>query len=480
MDIFSSYFKSILINFRVADFIDILIVAVFLYFIITWFSRQTSKSILVGIITLFIIFLLSRKYNLYLTSLFYQAGLTVILVALVVIFQQDIRRLFDRLSAWSFKKSRRNVDKIPGTVNVLVETVERLANERSGALIVIKGREPIENHTRGGIELNGAISMPLLLSIFDHNTPGHDGAVIIEEGQITKFGVHLPLSRNLKEVGRNGTRHTAGLGLAEVCDAEILIVSEEHGTITIAKMGKLIPVKSAVDLNERLRLFYKQTGYYQNKERRRNLLTDHWGVKVFSLCLSAFLWLMFAFKVETVQRTFEMPIEYRNIPDSILVDSDKPIKASVILTGPERNFDLIRENMVISLDMSNLGPGKQTIVLTENNINEPAQLSIEQIIPQTIEIRGYQLVRRQLPIRVATTGRLPGKLKLVSISAVPENITVYVAKEKLNAITRISTESLDLSAIEESGTYNLNVVIPEYVKLPVSEEESVSITVKVR
>lgn len=100
-----------------------------------------------------------------------------------------------------FQKSRVAIDQFPKIVDLLVETNAQLAKDKIGALIIIKGREPFHNHVRGGIELNGKISLPLLVSIFHHDIPGHDGALIIDEGIVTKFGVHLPLSKNLKEVG---------------------------------------------------------------------------------------------------------------------------------------------------------------------------------------------------------------------------------------------------------------------------------------
>ncbi len=480
LETITSFLESIIINFRFTDLIDIIIVTTVLYFVFRWFRQQTSRNIIIGISILLLTFILSQKYNLYLTSILYQVGLTALFVALVLIFQQDLRRMFDKISAWSFKNTRTAIQQVPEIVEVLVETIAQLAKDKIGALIIIKGREPIHNHVRGGIELNGKISLPLLVSIFHHDTPGHDGALIIDKGIVTKFGVHLPLSRNLKEVGQSGTRHTAGLGLAELCDSEVIIVSEERGTITIAKQGKLIPVKSAVDLKERLRLFFKQTGYFGTIVKKRNLVTGYLGVKLFALFTAILLWLLFAFRVETIQRTFEVPIEYRNIPDTLLLDNNRPSKAEVTLTGPERSFDTESENIVISLNMDNVKPGKQEVVITSNDINESTNLSVEQINPQTLEIKTYKLTPASLPVSVTTIGKLKSGLKLIELKTEPKSVNVLIVKEKIGSIDKLKTESLDLKEINKNRIFSLGLIIPEYVKLISAEEKVVKVSIKVK
>lgn len=122
---------------------------------------------------------------------------------------------------------------------MIVSSVQYLAKKKIGALIVLVGKNHVERFLEGGYPIDGKFSEPLLLSIFDTRTPGHDGAVVIENGLITKFGAHLPLSDDFKKFGNLGTRHTAGLGLSERTDALVLIVSEERGTITVARHGDL-------------------------------------------------------------------------------------------------------------------------------------------------------------------------------------------------------------------------------------------------
>jgi len=192
--------------------------------------------------------------NMYLTSQLFHAGLTAVLMALVLVFHEDIRMAIERISSWNTLHLRHLGIMSSQTIDTLVGSVSRLAKDKIGALIVIKGRDSLERHLNGGTTLNGTLSISLLYSLFHPQTPSHDGAAVIEGERIDSFGVRLPLSRNIHEVGDAGTRHTAALGLAERSDSFIIVVSEERGTISVAEQGKLIQVPSDV-LHQRLLQF---------------------------------------------------------------------------------------------------------------------------------------------------------------------------------------------------------------------------------
>src|SRR5699024_10925097 len=135
------------------------------------------------------------------------------------------------------------------------------------ALIVLKGKEEWDRHITGGVELQGQVSLPLLFSIFDPKTAGHDGALLIENGLITKFGTHLPLSTHLHKISRGATRHAAALGLSERCDALVIVVSEERGVISVARQGQLIELDASSDLKSHLTEFWAEL----YEEKKNNL-----------------------------------------------------------------------------------------------------------------------------------------------------------------------------------------------------------------
>ena len=224
--------------------IDIAIVTLVIYaFLVALKRTRRSGLIFVGIIILGIIYVAAWKLNLVLTITLLQGFFTVFLVALVVIFQEDLRYFFERVGLWWRERSlptyKRHAQRLPRrAVEVLARTLGDLARARIGALVVVRGHDMIARHLEGGEVVEGRLSEPLLKSIFDPHSLGHDGAVVIEGDRIERLGAHLPLSKNLDKLPRSGTRHAAALGLSECSDALCLVVSEERGTISIARRGE--------------------------------------------------------------------------------------------------------------------------------------------------------------------------------------------------------------------------------------------------
>ena len=176
-----------------------------------------------------------------------------------MLFQADLLRLLDQIGSWSLYRRPRDGGDAPEVTDTLTETVAHLADQHTGALIAIRGHQPWERLLRGGIRLDGRLSQPLLVSIFDDSTPGHDGVVLLEGDRVTRFAVHLPLTENLPEASRfGGTRHAAALGLAEQCDALVIVVSEERGTISVAEGEHITELATASELKERLTHFWQR------------------------------------------------------------------------------------------------------------------------------------------------------------------------------------------------------------------------------
>ncbi|MBD3240269.1 MAG: hypothetical protein GF331_06755, partial [Chitinivibrionales bacterium] len=308
-------------NTHIGDVLDVLIITTILYFIMLWFRRRASRAVLTAAGSVVVLYALARLLNMYLTSMLFTAGLAAAMVAVVIIFQPDIRRSFELIASSRLFNARARIPSaMPTVVDTLVSSVAELAESRVGALIVLQGRQALEHHTRGGVDVHGKLSHPLLCSIFDHHSPGHDGAVLIDQGRIEQLGVVLPLSNNLDEAAGHGTRHAAALGLSEQSDALSVVVSEERGTISIAQNGRLTPVRSPAILKQRIESFYRETFPEPGARGNWRWLHGHLGLKGVSLVLASVLWLLFAYRVETVYRTVEVPIEYRNLPSGVVIE----------------------------------------------------------------------------------------------------------------------------------------------------------------
>lgn len=182
-------------NITFSEIIDVIFVAVLIYTATVWAQRTRAAFVVRGILVLGSIYLVARLLDLQMTAWVFQGFFAVFLIMIVVIFQEELRQIFERIAVWSLTR-RRTPALRSSTADILVRTVDDLAKEKTGALIVIRGNDPIERHITGGIPLDGRVSEPLLRSIFDTHSPGHDGAVLIEQNRVTRFAVHLCASRD--------------------------------------------------------------------------------------------------------------------------------------------------------------------------------------------------------------------------------------------------------------------------------------------
>ncbi|MFA5048828.1 MAG: DNA integrity scanning protein DisA nucleotide-binding domain protein [Patescibacteria group bacterium] len=283
-----------IISLDIRVFLDIFIVALVLYIIMIFIKRTRLFAAIYIIPTFWLINYLADHYDFRLTQIIFQPFITFFLVVFVVVYQRDIRKFFEWFSVTrrSLGSGEKKVSSL-GAASILAEAVLELSRRKFGAIIVLAGDYNIDGFIEGGQSLDGRISVPLLLSIFDPSSPGHDGAVIIENNRIKKFGVHLPLAVEFKTVENFGTRHRAGLGITEATDALALIISEERGTISCAHEGGLRRLRQLEDLEEAIKKFVSRKateegrmGFWQFCLYKNN------RAKVFSLLVAFALWVL--------------------------------------------------------------------------------------------------------------------------------------------------------------------------------------------
>ena len=369
-------------NFRVADALDILLIATLLYCALLWFGETTSRRMLIGATLLALVYLAARMFDMHLTSLVFQTGLTVVLILLVVLFQEDLRRMLARATVWlSLSRTSSTAE---DQWESLAESAFSLAKRKIGALLVLPGSEPLARHLSGGVALDGRISPQLLDSLFDPNSDGHDGAVLVEGDRVTRFGVHLPISTNLREIGAHGTRHSAAVGLTECSDSLVIVVSEERGEVSVAQGGKLSPIDIPAALLKTLEdspVLRIQEAANQSWTRH---VTAHWRLKVLALSMAAIAWFVLAYDPATVARTYDVQIEYRNLPNGLVLD--RPVsEAQLTLSGSEASFRFVSpEGLKISVDLTNFQEGSHSVTLGPENIQLPANLEIDGIDPEKL------------------------------------------------------------------------------------------------
>jgi uncharacterized protein (TIGR00159 family) len=240
-------------NFRWSlDLLDILLVAFIVYRIILLIKGTRTVQMLVGMAVVLLVYVASQVGGLYTLNWLLDNFLSSIILVIVVIFQNDIRRALIHMGRNPFfaDQSFREEDQ---TLDELVKGCTALASRRFGALVVIERETGINDFLEIGIELDAKFSADLLGAVFNPQSPIHDGAVIIQRGRLSKAGCFLPLTQNPAVSPRLGTRHRAAIGLTELVDAAAIIVSEETGKISLAISGKMTRDLDAVTLRKVLK-----------------------------------------------------------------------------------------------------------------------------------------------------------------------------------------------------------------------------------
>ena len=232
----------LLISIRVTDIVDIIIVAFLLYKLLEFIKETRAQQLFRGILLIVAAFIASEVFDLSLLNWLLTSLVTVGLIAVVIVFQPEIRRALEQLGRRGFITGTfRDLSKEESyaTVHILVDAVDDFSSTRAGALIAIEQETTLADIIETGVVIDGEMSVRLLGNLFYEGSPLHDGAVIVRGNKVYAASCVLPLTSR-QDIGKNlGTRHRAGLGLSEVSDAFIIIVSEETGAISVARNGEL-------------------------------------------------------------------------------------------------------------------------------------------------------------------------------------------------------------------------------------------------
>jgi diadenylate cyclase len=270
--VWNKFFEDYLSRFYIprigwTDIIEIIIIAVVLYNILVWIKNTKAWALLKGIVIVVLFAMVA--YFLNLKTILWIAGKTISvgIIALVIIFQPELRRALEQLGRrkilaglFSFGENRDKGERYSSkTADEIVRAAYDMGAVRTGALIVIEQDMMLEEYVRTGIAVDGIVTSQLLINIFEHNTPLHDGAVIIRNNRIVAATCYLPLSDNVNLSKELGTRHRAGVGISEGTDSFTIIVSEETGAVSVAVGGEIIRDIDSDSLRNKLEYLRKKT-----------------------------------------------------------------------------------------------------------------------------------------------------------------------------------------------------------------------------
>ncbi len=240
------------------NLIEIIIIAYIIYIILLWIKSTRAWQLLKGLVLILVFTLAAAIFRFDAILWILSKIATIAVTVLVIIFQPELRRALEQLGRSNFilnafpfsnKDSEKEDEKY---IDEIVKASFDLSLCKTGALIVIEKKESLQEFIKTGIKIDAIISSQLLINIFEHNTPLHDGAVIVVSNRIDSATCYLPLSENTSISKALGTRHRAAIGISEVSDSVTVVVSEETGRVSIAYQGKMMQIKNTKDLKNKL------------------------------------------------------------------------------------------------------------------------------------------------------------------------------------------------------------------------------------
>jgi len=394
-------------------------------------------------------------------------------VAAVLALQSEIRLLVHRLGAWAHRQGLTPTDALVG---VVTEAADRMAQRRVGALIAIRGADPWEPWTQGGVALHGVPSVPLLMSLFDASTPGHDGAVLLEQSRVTRFAVHLPLSALRPSIARfGGTRHAAALGLSEMCDAFVIAVSEERGTICVARDGRLTELPSAEALKAELAGFLGE-GAPPTTEGGRRAVARSVGPVVLAGAIAGLLW-MAVNSGGSVVRTLDVPVTYHDVPDRWALQSSVEDSVRVTLRGPERALDWLEQRRVgLEVDMSSPRLGSNQFAVTSERLDLPPAVTLIEAKPPMLDVHAKELEAHRVSVAPSLVGTLPGG-GAPQLSIEPSEVALLTPRGEPPPST-VRTEPIDLATVSDEDEVERALIVPTDARL--AEEETKHVRIRMR
>lgn len=372
-----------------ADILDIVFASILIGIGIHALRSSRTRAVSIGLLFFAGIFIAANQLELKLTTWMLQGVAAVSVLIVVVVYQTEIRRFLEQLPQRIILHKSQKRKFHSGVTDILSEAITILSAKGRGALIVLPGRDSLESVITGGIKLNGHLSKALILSIFDPNSPGHDGALIVVDDRIELFGVRLPLSDQIDQLHDRGTRHASALGLSEQTDALILIVSEETSKVSVAVGGTLRAISESVEITSIIDGHLKQK-VGGREENNKHLVRVSWGYSfdaLSALLIAVVLWLILVPGSVVGKITYEVPIEVQNIPEGFELVEVVPSRVVVTLVGERRHlFQSSSRQHSVHLDGTLTRFGRQTFSINNTHLLLPPEVEIDNIDPKEVRV----------------------------------------------------------------------------------------------
>ena len=409
-------------------------------------------------------------------------GVSLIVIALAavvtIVFKNELRSVLQtkniKTILWGL-----HYKTIKTPIEIVVGSVYELSRRRTGALLVFPAAEDLNEFTQSGIAWHGKISREMILSIFWHDNPVHDGAAIIRGDRITEVGVILPLSKRRDLPSCYGTRHRAAAGLAEQTDALVIVVSEERGEVVVARGDRIIDIHDNLELKQVLEDHAGVSTKPVSSRKRENFRLGLAAVLAFFFVSG--IWFSFARGLETLV-TLEIPVEYMNRSPEMQILETSINDVSLNLSGSGTLIKSIRpEQVKVRLDLGKAVVGSNTLTITPENITLPPGILLKKVTPQVVKVTLDVSIEKNLPVQADWIGKLPEGLILESATLTPSKLKIIGARNVLNKITTIYTEKIQLDNIKTSGEMTVKPALsPASLKIDPGSPDKITLTYVVK
>ncbi len=445
IDIFSS--------FKWHDVLDALIISFIIYRLFLVFRGTTAFQIVLGLLVLWVIQGTAKAAGLVLTSWFFQGIGAVAVLVIVVVFRNEIREVLMQTNPLRFFLGRPNETR-GMNLSLIVQSALQLAKSRTGALLVLERRDRLGPYLREGFALDGRFNPTIVETIFAKQSPMHDGAAIIRGNRIARVGAFLPLTEKEGLPQHYGTRHRAAIGLTEVSDAVVLVVSEERGEVSLVHRGRVEVLHESQLLNEALSRLLLGIDPQRKQRSRRQLWPAHVAGLLLSFLLVSAVWGIYSGRQLSLI-TITSPIDFRNIPDNLVLMNASAEKVEVQITGKRRLVSGLQPEQVgVFLNLKGIAYGVHRLELNQNSVDLPPGLEVGRVMPSTVRVEMEQRVEKRVEVKPKLVGSPPAGYQIDRVSVRPESVNVSGALSILRKTSRLFTEPIDLGGLESKNGEN--------------------------
>lgn len=453
------------------DLLDVALLSLMLSWLFARLRGSRAVGIGMGLASFALVALVARETGLVLTGWVVQGAVAVVALGVVTIFGPEIREALFSANPLRALVGRPKSAPDSAVLEPLARAAFALAKQGLGALVVIERRDAVAHHAQDGVRLDAELSEELLVALFQKTAPTHDGAVLIRSTRVDRAGAVLPLSMRDDLPRQFGTRHRAALGLTEACDALVLVVSEERGTVGVASHGRVATPSTTAALVSRLRADLAEAGRPRKQEGG---IVRAWSPRVAVFAGVALVWMgLQSGGVSSMSVT--VPLELQDLPAGTELVALEPERVRVQVRGAERVLDGVDLASVrVRADLGKIGPGNHDLPIPLASVELPAGVVAQSLDPPRVRFRLEAVEVREIPV-VAIIRRDGRRYVSRRLSASPPVVRVEGASSRLAGLEAIQTETIEEADLQ-GGSVRVGLELPGTLRLAAGEPDRVTIT----